>query len=99
MGSPYLRDPDAVEFKHLRSACRLAGSKLLEIGCGNGCLTWQYAGLCGQVVGLDPNRASLLEAQGAKPAPVQNTTLIQAKAQEMPFSSQSFDIVLFASSL
>jgi len=41
----YIHDPEGVEVSHLISACQPRGKKILEIGCGHGTLTFQYAGL------------------------------------------------------
>jgi len=93
------RDPEGAELSHLAAACQPAGRDLLEIGCGAGTLTWQYAGLPRKVVGIDPAAAPLRQAKGAGPAPLPHVAFIQAKGEALPFPAHTFDIVLFASSL
>ncbi len=94
-----LRDPEGAELSHLVAACLPAGRDLLEIGCGAGTLTWQYAGLPHKVVGIDPAASELRQAKGAGPALLTHVAFIQAKGEALPFRPQAFDIALFASSL
>jgi ubiquinone/menaquinone biosynthesis C-methylase UbiE len=94
-----LRDPERVEFNHLITACHLPGKNILEIGCGKGTLTWQYAGLAWNVVGIDPAAADILQAKTDAPASPSNTSFVRAKGEALPFPPGSFDVVLFASSL
>jgi 2-polyprenyl-6-hydroxyphenyl methylase/3-demethylubiquinone-9 3-methyltransferase len=93
-----LRDPEGAELEHFQAACQLAGAKVLEIGCGNGVFTWQYAGLPALLVGIDPKAADLLEARKKEPASPAKVYFTRAMAEAMPFSSGVFDAVLFASS-
>ena len=94
-----LRDPERVEFNHLITACQLPGKHVLEIGCGNGILTWQYAGLPWHVVGIDPAATDILQAKMDKPASLSNISLVRAEGEAQPFQPGSFDVVLLASSL
>ena len=94
-----LRDPERVELNHLITACQLAGKNILEIGCGDGDLTWQYAGLPWQVVGIDPAAADILQASKDAPTSLSSCSFVRAKGEDLPFSPGSFDVVLFASSL
>lgn len=94
-----LRDLERVEFNHLVAACHLPGKKILEIGCGKGVFTWQYAGLAWHVVGIDPAATELLQAKKDAPATTANVAFIRARGEAMPFSDGSFDMALFASSL
>ena len=95
----YSRDPESAELTHLMAACQLSGKSVLEIGCGKGILTWQYAHNPRRVVGIDPKAAELLEASRFRPASRSETCFIQAMGEALPFRSQAFDIVIFASSL
>jgi ubiquinone/menaquinone biosynthesis C-methylase UbiE len=58
-----IRDPEGAELRHLEAACPLDGKDVLEIGCGAGWLTWQYAALPRHVVGIDPDADSLAQAR------------------------------------
>jgi SAM-dependent methyltransferase len=94
-----LSDPEGAELSHLLSACSLEEKTILEIGCGKGNLVGQYASLPGRVVGIDPAAGELLQAKSALPGLARTGALIQARAETLPFGSETFDIAFFASSL
>jgi 2-polyprenyl-3-methyl-5-hydroxy-6-metoxy-1,4-benzoquinol methylase len=91
-------DPEGTELNHLIAVCPLPGKHILEIGCGSGKLTWQYAGLPRQVEGIDPDASVLQEAEVNRPASGLNVSFLRTTGEALPFVSQAFDTVLFASS-
>jgi ubiquinone/menaquinone biosynthesis C-methylase UbiE len=93
-----LRDPEGAEVKHLLAVHPLDGKKILEIGCGNGCLTWQYAAVPQWIIGIDPDLAELRKAGSNRAAPSQDVSFIQAMGEALPYSARVFDVVLFSSS-
>jgi len=95
----YVHDPEGVEVRRLISACQPGGKNILEIGCGHGSLTFQYAGLPRLVTGIDPQKSELLLAKDNKLTSDMNISFIQAQGEGLPYPSQCFDIVIFASSL
>ena len=95
----YSRDPENAELKHLLAACQFKGKSVLEIGCGNGVLTRQYAHLPRKVIGIDAQVAVLQEASRSQPASGAEAFFLQAMGEEIPFPSETFDLVIFASSL
>jgi ubiquinone/menaquinone biosynthesis C-methylase UbiE len=94
-----LVDPEGVEVGHLLSSCQLNGKMIVEIGCGHGSLTYQYAGLPKLVVALDPAYSELVLARNDRPPSAGNISFICTKGEELPFPAQYFDIAIFASSL
>jgi ubiquinone/menaquinone biosynthesis C-methylase UbiE len=94
-----IRDPEGVEVKHLINAGHLTGKDVLEIGCGFGWLTWQYAGIANKVYGIDPCLPDLQEGKNSLPDSITNVSLAQTIGESLPFSSSIFDISVFASSL
>ncbi len=95
----YIHDPEGVEVSHLISACQPSGKNILEIGCGHGSLTFQYAGLPRLIMGIDPQESELLLAKNNTPGSEMNVSFIRAMGEGLPFPSQCFDSVIFASSL
>ena len=93
-----VRDPQGAEARALVAALALLGRRVLEIGCGSGQLTWQYAGLPRRVVGIDPDAAGLRQAKIDRPSPVENVFMLQGVAEALPFPPRVFDVVLFSSS-
>jgi SAM-dependent methyltransferase len=67
----------------------------LEIGCGDGRLSVWLKAQVGSLVGIDPARAALYQAQGAD----FGLDLLAASGQALPFAPDVFDLVLFSLSL
>lgn len=95
-----LRDPEGMETHSLHRLLELAGRRVLEIGCGDGRLTWRYAREAGWVVGIDPNPIPLLKAQQeCLPDLRSKVAFTQANSLALPFPSKLFDVAVFAWSL
>jgi ubiquinone/menaquinone biosynthesis C-methylase UbiE len=95
-----VRDPEQLEPKYLSRIEKLSDAGVLEIGCGNGRLTWRYASLVRSVIGIDPEADVLKEALKAKPS--ENSLrfgAVQGLAERLPLKADSFDAVLFSRSL
>jgi predicted RNA methylase len=61
-------DPEGNEIHALLNLTGpLAGKSLLEIGCGDGRLTWRYAAGSGRVTAIDPDPDELQRAVGDCP--------------------------------
>ena len=95
-----IRDPEQNETQQLAGIEALAGARVIEIGSGNGRLTWRYAPRAGSVVGIDTEADILREARRASVAKKQvRFTAVQGSAEALPFKAGSFDVVVFAWSL
>jgi ubiquinone/menaquinone biosynthesis C-methylase UbiE len=78
----------------LRHAARRAGlepkrSRLLDIGCSTGILTHHYAGLFGEVVGVDIDEGAVAWARSNRTAP--NLEYRVGDSLELPFPDAGFD--------
>lgn len=94
------RDPEHKEIKILRRLADLAGRAVLEIGSGEGRLTWQYASSTRHVTGIDPDLAALRVARVDRPAALDHqVSLIQARGQSLPFAGGAFEAAILAWSL
>lgn len=93
------RDPEGNEAKNLLLASPMAGKIVLEIGCGNGWLTWQLAPSTGRIVGIDPGIDDLRLARTSQPPLTANVLLTASMGEALPFSTGSFDIAFFSNSL
>ena len=97
---PLERDPANVERGYLQEYADLAGARVLEIGCGEGRLIWQYAAQAAQVVGMDPDATRLWAARwDCPPALREHVRLVQGQAERLPFPATAFNRVLLGWSL
>jgi ubiquinone/menaquinone biosynthesis C-methylase UbiE len=72
----------------------------LEIGCGEGRLTWRYASASASTVGIDPDKDSLRVAMIDRPSDLENRIhFTNAEAEYIPFNKETFDIAILAWSL
>lgn len=93
-------DPERTEAKTLRRYADVTGKRVLEIGCGDGRLTWPYAGSVRSVVGIDLDADELRVAKIECPSDLMNKVGFgQVDAAHLPFPGNSFDIVLMTWSL
>jgi ubiquinone/menaquinone biosynthesis C-methylase UbiE len=76
------------------------GKNILEIGCGDGRLTFEYARLVEKVVGIDPDISQIKRARKEVPKGLTGKVKFQVgKGEELDFPDNSFDIVFFSWSL
>ena len=83
-------DVAGIEKAYLLDMLAVEGARILEIGCGDGRLTRQYADLARSVVGVDVTPQGLAEASSA------TTSYVTASGVNLPFRDCSFDQALFA---
>lgn len=91
------KDPEGSEPKHLMDFIGTGPGRMIEIGCGDGRLTWRYAAAVGKVVGLDLERDDLKVARIERPSDLNSRVMFaQADSTHIPFRDASFDLALFA---
>jgi ubiquinone/menaquinone biosynthesis C-methylase UbiE len=91
------RDPEGTELAVLRRFADVQGKHVLEIGCGEGRLTWRYAGDAGCVNGTDAKPEALKVAQSKRPGELERKTwFTAASAIRLPFAHEKFDIALMS---
>jgi SAM-dependent methyltransferase len=64
---------------------------LLDVGCGNGIYSYYFAEICRQVTGVDSSRNMLSENHCSN--------VVQSDAGDLPFQTESFDVVFEANLL
>jgi protein-L-isoaspartate O-methyltransferase len=88
-----------VETRLIERYAPLARREVLEIGCGDGRLTFQYAERARSVVALDPNAEQVRRARTrARELGIGNVRFRARTAQE-GLRGGPFDVVLFSWSL
>lgn len=94
------KDPERNEHKYLHRFADFSGKRLLEVGCGEGRMTWQYARSTHTTFGIDPDRDALRIARVDKPSDLEHKILFAcATSDSLPFSKETFDIAVLAWSL
>jgi len=98
-----LRDPEEAETRTIHELVEFAGADVLEVGCGDGRLTWRYAERARSVLALDPDAAAIEQARAslaALPDHWRHTVTFQvADITSVDPLSEAFDVVVLASSL
>jgi ubiquinone/menaquinone biosynthesis C-methylase UbiE len=93
-------DPERRERRYLHKLVDFAGKRVLEIGCGQGRLTWQYAGAARRVLGIDLDADDLRVATVDRPYDLaERVVFARASAVHLPFAKETFDIAILAWSL
>jgi ubiquinone/menaquinone biosynthesis C-methylase UbiE len=93
-------DPAGVMPRAILKAAHFRGARVLEIGAGDGRLTFQYAAEPSSVVGLDTKEPDIRVASKCPGVALGgNVSFLCASATALPFSAGRFEIVLLASSL
>jgi ubiquinone/menaquinone biosynthesis C-methylase UbiE len=94
------KDPENFERKKLLDFADFDSARVLEVGCGEGRLTWKYAPASGLTVGLDPDFDSLRVARADHPADLRGRVhFARASAYHLPLLKETFDIAILAWSL
>jgi ubiquinone/menaquinone biosynthesis C-methylase UbiE len=92
--------PDGMEIRLIERFTPLRGRRVLEVGCGDGRLTLQYAPTAAQVLAIDPDRASIEEAlYQQNTLGVRNVAFRVGSIERLPARGAPFDVALFSWSL
>ena len=91
------KDPEQYETKHLLKYADFSGRRVLEIGCGEGRLTWRYAARPAMTIGIDPDRDALRVATIDRPSDLEERVhFSNAQAEWLPFQKETFDLAVLA---
>jgi hypothetical protein len=82
----------------LRRHAEIAGSDVLDVGCGQGGLTRELAALGARVTGIEVSEEQLAVARAADDGALATRYLV-GRAEAIPLPDESFDLVVFRASL
>jgi ubiquinone/menaquinone biosynthesis C-methylase UbiE len=96
------KDSEGQETSALMSMVDIRDLRVLEIGCGDGRLTWRYAENASSVIAIDPSVDDIEKAKASMPDALQTKVrFIRATLDEFvaTYIEQKFDIAIFSWSL
>jgi len=96
------RDPEGNETRALEKLIDFKADKVLEIGCGDGRLTWRYADRVGNITAIDPRSEDITKARVDLPAHYAGRINFIESTLEAYLESHAkseFDLAIFSWSL
>lgn len=93
-------DAEGVQLAAVLRAADFDGKRVLEVGCGDGRLTWGIAPQATSVLAFDPEEREVRAARGSCPADLrERVAFAVASAEEIEVEPEAVDLVFFSWSL
>jgi 2-polyprenyl-3-methyl-5-hydroxy-6-metoxy-1,4-benzoquinol methylase len=95
-------DPENNEIRALFDIVDFSGKHVLEIGCGDGRLTYRYAETAANVIGIDPFEDAIRRANANRPDTLRDRVAFQHIGFEdfaAGCEAATFDVAIFSWSL
>jgi ubiquinone/menaquinone biosynthesis C-methylase UbiE len=97
---PLVIDPDAIEITAMRELVDFTDRRVVEIGCGDGRITFQYAGEAASVLAFDEDAEAIQAARDETPAELRRRIRFEAAdAAQIELPQGEFDLAIFSWSL
>jgi 2-polyprenyl-3-methyl-5-hydroxy-6-metoxy-1,4-benzoquinol methylase len=94
-----VKDPEGAEARALARMIDFTGLRVLEVGCGDGRLTWFYADRAKSVLGIDPDEEVIALARSQTPAELADRVRFEVGNAEDLSRTAVFDIAFLSWSL
>ena len=72
-------DPEEVETGVIHNVIDFRGKSVLEVGCGNGRMTWRFAHEAASVLAFDPREAEIAAAKERTPDALKSHGLLPGR--------------------
>ena len=93
-------DPDGAELVTIHGLVDLDGKRVVDVGCGDGRLSFACAQAGARVFGFDPDEEAIELARSNTPSELrQRIRFVVADAAEIDLPRRKFDLALFSWSL
>jgi ubiquinone/menaquinone biosynthesis C-methylase UbiE len=100
MGTIGTYDREGVEARILHDIAGFNGKSVLEIGCGDGRMTWYYAHTAASVLAFDPDEEAIAIARAQTPDPLGSKIEFRvAGLLDVDVPEDACDIAVFAWSI
>jgi avermectin B 5-O-methyltransferase len=97
---PLVVDPDRIEITAIRELVEIDGRRVVEIGCGDGRITFQYTHEAASVLAFDTDAEAVADARAATPDDVRDKVRFEvADAAQIELPDGEFDLAIFSWSL
>jgi predicted RNA methylase len=97
---PWRIDPEGVETRVLAQLAPVDGLRVIELGCGDGRLTFRFASAAASVLAIDPDAEKVEAATASLPRGLEGSVkFLVTGAADVEAPRASFDLALFSSSL
>ncbi|HCG00064.1 MAG TPA: hypothetical protein DEV93_05920 [Chloroflexi bacterium] len=93
-------DPEGTETRVLHELVDFVGKNIVEVGCGDGRMTWRYAESARSVLAVDPDEASIAHAIEQRPETLQSIVTFRAgDVETVGLPEARFDVAILSWSL
>lgn len=95
-------DPEGTEIGVIHELVDFSGKTVLEVGCGNGRMTWRYAEQTASVLALDSKEKEIQQANGNSPAalrPKVRFMVADITDPELELPQDAFEVAILSHSL
>ncbi len=93
-------DPEGVETRAVHDLVDFAGKDVVEVGCGDGRLTWRFADAAASVLAFDPDEPSIAAAREQTPAALRGR--VEFRAADMAsigLAAGAYDVAVLSWSI